>query len=109
MRPIQKRIRRAFLAFPDREFKTVELVEWCYPRLKGSPQRKHRWAICVAARRVVFVSGGIGRAVWCFGPCAHETIQTSIHTSAGPNATDMKMNNAVAKSVKVLCIAVILS
>lgn len=33
--PIQKRVRRAFLAHPNREFFTTELVRWAYPRLAG--------------------------------------------------------------------------
>lgn len=32
----QKRILRAFLANPDRLFRTVDLAEWCYPRLERS-------------------------------------------------------------------------
>jgi len=36
MGPIQRRIRRAFIAHPDREFRTVELVSWCYPRLTSA-------------------------------------------------------------------------
>ena len=47
-----RRIRRAFLVHPDRLFRTTELAAWVYPRLAGKPQRKHRWAICRAARRV---------------------------------------------------------
>lgn len=50
--PIQRRIRRAFVTNPDRQFHTVELVALCYPRLTGKPARKHRWAICRAAKRV---------------------------------------------------------
>lgn len=49
---LQRRIWRAFIADPDAELRTVDLVPFCYPRLTGEPQRKHRWAICVAARRV---------------------------------------------------------
>jgi hypothetical protein len=48
----QRRIRRAFLAHPDRLFRTVELAAWAYPVLAGKVQRKHRWAICRAAKRV---------------------------------------------------------
>jgi hypothetical protein len=50
--PIQTRIRRAFIAHPRRLFRTAELVEWCYPRLTGKIERKHRWAICRAAAAV---------------------------------------------------------
>lgn len=50
--PIQRRIWRAFIAKPDAELRTVDLVPWCYPRLVGKPQRKHRWAICRAAQSV---------------------------------------------------------
>jgi hypothetical protein len=50
--PIQKRIRRALIAHPDRQFRTSELVNWCYPRLIGAIERKHRSAICRAAKRV---------------------------------------------------------
>jgi hypothetical protein len=52
MGTIQRRIWRAFVAHPDKLFRTEELARWCYPRLNGKPQRKHRWAIVRAARKV---------------------------------------------------------
>lgn len=61
--PIQKRVRRAFFAYPDRLYRTADLAAWCYPRLKGEPQRKHRWAIVRAARAVAERVGRDGRGV----------------------------------------------
>ena len=49
---IQRGIREAFLAYPNREFRTIELVSWCYPRLIGKPQLKHRCTIVRAAKMV---------------------------------------------------------
>jgi hypothetical protein len=31
---LQRRISRAFIAKPDARLTTMELVRWCYPRLK---------------------------------------------------------------------------
>ena len=49
---VQRRIKRAFIAHPDREFTTAELAAWTYPRLRERPERKHRWAIVRAAESV---------------------------------------------------------
>ena len=48
---VQRGIRRAFLANPDRVFHTTDLLPWAYPRLKEF-RRQHRWWIVVAAKRV---------------------------------------------------------
>ena len=50
--PIQKRIRRAFIANPDQELYTADLVPLCYPRHEGKPHRHHRRAIVRAAEAV---------------------------------------------------------
>jgi hypothetical protein len=47
---IQRQVRRAFIAHPDRQFTTAELAAWCYPHMTAAPQRKHRWAIVRAAQ-----------------------------------------------------------
>jgi hypothetical protein len=60
---IQRRIWRAFMTYPDQELHTADLVRWCYPRLEGKPQRKHRWAIVRAARRVATRVRRDGRGV----------------------------------------------
>jgi len=49
--PVQKRIRRAFWAHPDRVFRTVDLVGWCYPRSPWPDLNKRR-AIYRAAEAV---------------------------------------------------------
>jgi hypothetical protein len=49
---VQRGVWRAFMTFPDCEMTTAELARWAYPRLRGEPQRKHRWAIVRAASRV---------------------------------------------------------
>ena len=59
--PIQRRICRAFLAHPGREFRTDELAEWCYPRLTGKPDRHHRRAIRRAADGVAVRAGRLRR------------------------------------------------
>jgi hypothetical protein len=33
---LQWQIRRAFLAHPERQFRTAELARWAYPRLTGA-------------------------------------------------------------------------
>jgi hypothetical protein len=48
----QRRIWRAFLAMPDRELTTADLVSWCYPRLVGKPGRPQWVAIRRAAEKV---------------------------------------------------------
>jgi hypothetical protein len=43
-------------------------VPWCYPRLRGPIERKHRWSICRTAERVAVrvrrdrPGGGVFRA-----------------------------------------------
>ena len=49
---VQRRIRQALIGYPDREFTTSELAAWAYPLLRGPLERKHRWAIVRAAKRV---------------------------------------------------------
>ncbi len=49
---IQRRIWRAFMAFPDQELTTADLARWCYPRWADKPLHKHRLAIVRAASRV---------------------------------------------------------
>jgi hypothetical protein len=48
---LQWQIRRAFLAHPERQFRTAELIEWCYPRT-GKLDYRHRWIIVRAAAKV---------------------------------------------------------
>jgi hypothetical protein len=35
MKRVQRGIRRAFVAYPDHEFTTRELLEWTHPRARG--------------------------------------------------------------------------
>lgn len=67
---IQTRVRRAFYAYPERVFYTEELAEWAYPRLKGPLERKHRWAIVRAAKRVAVRDGRDYRGVRFKAPAA---------------------------------------
>lgn len=55
--PIQRRVRRAFLAKPGAEFSTGDLVAWCYPRLKGTASNWHRLSIRRAAETVAERAG----------------------------------------------------
>lgn len=71
---IQKRVRRAFIAHPGREFRTVELLCFCFPRVPAEGiKQKHRISIRRAADRVAYrvrreFPGGI---VYRF-PCASQ-------------------------------------
>jgi hypothetical protein len=73
---IQKRIRRAFLAHPDRLYRTVELVRWAYPRLTGEIEDWHRGNICRAAETVAVRvrrdrPGGV---VWAAAQCTENPL-----------------------------------
>jgi hypothetical protein len=49
---VQWRVWRAFVANPDRELTTADLVAWCYPSLVGKPGRPQWVAIRRAAEKV---------------------------------------------------------
>src|SRR5262245_49702282 len=54
---VQRGIRRAFLAQPDRPLLTRELAEWCFPRVTKL-ENKHLVSICRACRRMAIVRVG---------------------------------------------------
>jgi hypothetical protein len=57
--PLQRQIRRAFLAEPGVELTTGDLIRWCYPRLAKPARNKHRFAIRRAAE-IVAERAGVG-------------------------------------------------
>ena len=62
---IQKRIKRAFIANPDRELTTAELVEWAYPR-QHTAEHWQRWNVKRAAAKVArLVRKGAGGRGHC--------------------------------------------
>jgi len=63
---VQRRIRRAFLANPESRLRTIDLAAWCYPKARRV-ERKHRWAIVRAAKRVAVRLGRDKHGV-IFGP-----------------------------------------
>ena len=101
---------------PRRLFRTAELVEWCYPRLTGKIERKHRWESPEKQRRplrCVFgttIAGAARRGrgvIWRESPDADRE-RTGRHgeaekrprgKSGGPGALSLEINCQIAGQV----------
>ena len=64
---IQRQIWRAFVAHPDRMFRTVDMARWAYPRLTGKSRQAPLGPSVELPRVLRFGSGVIGLAASCFG------------------------------------------
>jgi hypothetical protein len=53
--PVQRRIWRAFIANPDRDLSTDDLIRWAFPRHRGPIEHKHRVSVLRATYAVAEV------------------------------------------------------